>query len=250
MKNTIYIYQDNGVSEESVLQTITTLKPLLAPTYWVKTINANEVINGAWIKDAALFVMPGGSDLPYVRKLKGAGNQIIKEYVKKGGSYLGICAGSYYAAAYVEFDKSGGQEVLGDRELAFFPGKAIGPVLAKYHPKSNRGVVASALSLALSHIKESAAYYNGGGYFEDADKFPHVTVLGYYENNLPSIIQIAYHKGQVILSGVHIEYDPALLNANDPHLQHIIPILQEHDASRRLLMIEILKQLGIESKKI
>src|SRR6476620_3369467 len=107
MKNSIYIYQDDGVSDESLSQTITTFQHMLAPAYFIKTINAHEIIEGEWVQDAALFVMPGGSDLPYVRKLNGAGNQNIKDYVKNGGSYLGICAGAYYAAAYVEFDKSG-----------------------------------------------------------------------------------------------------------------------------------------------
>ena len=54
------------------------------------------------------------------------GNERIREYVSKGGKYLGICAGGYYASSYVEFEKSTTLEVLGDRELSFFPGKAIG----------------------------------------------------------------------------------------------------------------------------
>lgn len=48
------------------------------------------------------------------------------EFVTQGGSYLGLCAGAYYACARVEFEPGTPLEVVGDRELAFFPGIAQG----------------------------------------------------------------------------------------------------------------------------
>ena len=189
-KNVVYIYKDDGVSEESLLQTIATLKELLSRNYSVHTINAKDVIYNKWIKDAALFVMPGGADLPYAKKLNGKGNHNIKNYVQDGGAYLGICAGSYYGSAYVEFDKGGELEVLGERELAFFPGKEIGPILAKYDYKNNSGARAANIKLALDAVKESIVYYNGGGYFENAANYDKVSVVGYYQNHLPAIIYI------------------------------------------------------------
>lgn len=48
------------------------------------------------------------------------------EYVEGGGSYLGLCAGAYYGCSSVEFEPGSSMEVSGDRELAFFPGAAIG----------------------------------------------------------------------------------------------------------------------------
>ncbi|KIE04942.1 Biotin-protein ligase [Candidatus Jidaibacter acanthamoeba] len=244
-KNTVYVYHDEGVSDESLLHTISTLKTILPSSYIVNKINANEVIEYKWTNKAALFVMPGGADLPYVKKLNGKGNKNIKNYVSNGGSYLGICAGAYYASAYVEFDQGGELEVLGDRELAFFPGKSIGSILAKYNYKNNSGSRASKLHITLDNVKETVTYYNGGGYFADANKYPNITVIGYYENNLPSIIHIAYEKGNVILSGVHFEYKPSLFDANDPYLKDILPALERHNISRNLLTIEILKKLGI-----
>lgn len=249
-KNVVYIYKDDGAGTASMVQTISTLKSILPSNYIVRTINANGVMDNQWIKNAALFVMPGGADLPYVKKLNGNGNKNIKNYVKNGGSYLGICAGSYYGASYVEFDKGGKLEVLGKRELAFFPGKAIGPVLSNYVYNSNSGARAARLYLTLSTQKESAAYYNGGGYFDDAAKYPNVTVIGYYENGLPSIIHIAYGEGNVVLSGVHFEYNPSLFDANDPYLQQISPILKRHDKSRKLLIEEIFRILCISKDQV
>ena len=46
-----------------------------------------------------------------------------QEFVENGGSYLGICAGAYFACDYIEFDKNGPLEVVGPRDLKFYPGK-------------------------------------------------------------------------------------------------------------------------------
>jgi glutamine amidotransferase-like uncharacterized protein len=48
------------------------------------------------------------------------------EFVQGGGSYLGLCAGAYYGCARVVFEPGTPLEVVGDRELAFFPGIARG----------------------------------------------------------------------------------------------------------------------------
>ena len=53
---------------------------------------------------------------------------IFAEYVNGGGSYLGLCAGAYYACARVEFEMGSELEVVGERELAFFPGIGRGSV--------------------------------------------------------------------------------------------------------------------------
>lgn len=241
----VYIYSDEGAGKGSLLQTSHSLKEILPSNYQIKTIKAKEIIGNEWIKDAVLLVMPGDADLPYAKKLNGAGNHNIKNYVKNGGAYLGICAGSYYGANYVEFDKGGELEVLGNRELAFFPGKAIGPNLAKYDYKNDSGARAAIIKLELANVTESTIYYNGGGYFENAADYKNVSVLGYYKDHLPAIIYISYGKGNVILSGVHFEYDTSLFDLNNPYLSKISPDLKRADATRKVLIKEILKKLGL-----
>ena len=183
-KNTVYIYHDEGVSEESLTQTIATFETLLTK-YAIKTINAEQVKSRVWTQDAALFVMPGGADLPYTKKLNGKGNDIIKRYVKDGGAFLGICAGSYYASSYVEFDKNGPLEVLGNRELSFFKGRAVGPILAPYDYKTQSGARAAKIRTILTDV---TVFYNCGGFFENAESYPNTKVIATYENNLPAII--------------------------------------------------------------
>ena len=44
-----------------------------------------------------ILIMPGGRDKPYQECLAGEGVETTKEFVARGGSYLGICAGAYLA---------------------------------------------------------------------------------------------------------------------------------------------------------
>ena len=243
-KNTVYVYQDEGVSKESLQQTIHTLKAILPPEFKLKAIHAKGVIKQHWMKKAALFVMPGGADLPYMKQLNGKGNQRIKNYVQNGGAYLGICAGAYYAASHVEFDKGGPLEVIGNRELAFFKGKMIGPTLKPYHYQDNRGASAAIMTRNIKPPETLAIYHNGGGYFEQAETHPNTTIIAYYNNHLPAIVSIKYGQGRVVLSGVHIEYDAALLNKKDPYLSAaLIDTLNASNQKRLALLDHILKYL-------
>lgn len=113
-----------------------------------------------------MLVMPGGADLPYCTLLNGIGNQNIKEFVQNGGI---ICAGSYYGSTYVEFDKNEPLEVLSERELAFFPGKTIGPILAQHSYRALSGVRTTPIRIIddNNNSQDSAInfFYNVGGYF-------------------------------------------------------------------------------------
>jgi len=243
-KHIIYIYEDEGVSTESLKQTLAAFGSL-AQKYTVKTIDAQQIKKGVWAQDAVLLVMPGGADLPYVKNLNGLGNAIIKQYVIDGGAFLGICAGAYYATSYVAFDQHGPLEVVGDRELAFFKGNSIGPVLAPYDYQSNSGSRAATIHVDLPDLSEAIVFYNGGCFFEAADRYAHTQIIGTYENGLPAIILIPYGQGKVLLSGVHFEYNSDLLDDQDPYIQNIIELLHQGNDSRQRLFQELMQLIGI-----
>ena len=243
--DTIYIYHDEGVSEESLAQTIFTFQNLLKK-YTITTIDAKALKEGTWTKNAVLFVMPGGADLPYVKNLHGKGNTVIQNYVANGGAFLGICAGSYYASSTVEFDKNGPLEVLGERELGFFKGSAMGPILAPYDYKSQSGSRAATIDTILPHASKAIVFYHGGGFFNHANAYPNTQVIGTYDNQLPAIILINYGKGKVLLSGVHFEYDPSLLDTNDPYIQKIIKPLRANNPIRKQLFKNLMQLIGIK----
>lgn len=251
----LYIYNGPGASIESLAATQYTLSKAAGSCYKVAFLDEKEIANETWTKDAALLVMPGGADLPYVEKLQGKASQIIKAYVKEGGSYLGICAGAYFGSGYVEFDKGGELEVLGERELQFFPGKAVGPLLAPYDYATNSGARAAAVyfhsavpswdSKKLVHL-----YFNGGPYFLDAENYKGVKVIGYYQidsqkKSLPAILKIEYGKGSVVLSGVHVEYPLALLNEEDPYIRCILTDLEKSETTRQELLTMLFRELNL-----
>ena len=253
MNKAIYVYSDRGVSATSLMHTRHMLKSL-APNYRVELINAQGVVNKDWPQDAALFIIPGGADVPYTQKLAGAGNPIIRQYVESGGSYLGICAGAYYGSGFVEFDKNGPLEVIGERALKFFPGKAIGPILAPYDSTSNSGARVASLRMNWQSPPQPLmpgtipVYYNGGGYFEGAKAYEHVDVVASYqlENDrlLPAILKMPCKQGMVILSGVHFEYSAQLLKKDQYH-DPIIPVLEDSENDRIRLAKALLAALGI-----
>jgi len=117
----IYIYNDFGSSEFCVNALIECFKMVYIDSLDdlnVKTIRAEEILSGLLTAEEnssnlVLLCMGGGFDLGYEKMLGQRGIAIIKEFVKRGGLYLGICAGAYFATDYVQFDLNGPLEVLG-----------------------------------------------------------------------------------------------------------------------------------------
>lgn len=74
------------------------------------------------MRTCRLIAFGGGYDLGFESALGKEGVKQISKFVQNGGSYLGICAGAYWACDYIEFDKGGPLEVTGERFLKFYPG--------------------------------------------------------------------------------------------------------------------------------
>lgn len=205
----VLVYSDEGVDRCGLRELYIALENSLFFThYTIHLANHRYLIDAEWEEKTALLVMPGGRDIPYHNLLQGKGNQRIASFVKNGGNYLGICAGGYFGAAYIEFEKGGELEVCASRELAFFPGKAIGPAygLGHFSYENERGARQALLDWAggKSHI-----YFNGGCLFEEVERYPTIESLARYID-LPgspaAVIRCSLGKGRAILSGVHPEY--------------------------------------------
>lgn len=169
-----------------------------------KRISARSIIEGG-LKGISLFIMPGGRDRPYHAALKGEGNAQIRSFVENGGTYLGICAGAYYGCRRVEFDQGFPLEVCEERELSFFPGKAVGPAYGKgtFEYESEKGARLARIQTPTGIFQ---TYYNGGCFFEG--DLTHVKILARYldlPGHPPAIIECSIGQGKAILSGVHIE---------------------------------------------
>ena len=121
MTKSIAIYSDKGVSPFSLLS----VRDYFTDEN-IKLLTSDDIIRNGISKDIDLFVMPGGADKPYAKKLNGQGNKNIRRYVEQGGTYLGICAGAYYGCSSIEFQKGTSSEICEDRELSFYPGCGTG----------------------------------------------------------------------------------------------------------------------------
>lgn len=215
MKTKVLVYADEGVSPYYLRHLIRWLKQAL-PTeanLEICRVGADFLLyDPVWELSTRLLVIPGGADRPYHKKLHGLGTVRIDNYVREGGSYLGICAGAYFACKSLRFDEPNGEVLVASRGLGFFPGVAVGPAYGNLFSYTSP-VGVRAASLVLEHFGSSrcSALFNGGPYFDQADSYPEITVEARYED-LPSqpaaIISRQIEKGRVVLSGLHIEYLP------------------------------------------
>lgn len=248
-KNIIYIYAGAGTSRSCLKYTKNAIAPFLETSQCIQYICAKRIVHDYWEKETALLIIPGGADIPYTEALNGVGNQKIKNYVKKGGSFLGICAGGYYAGTVVDFAKATQLEVQAQRELGFFPGTIKGPVLAPYNYHNESGARAAKIRWhdpAGFPLKSSfTLYYNGGGYFVDAHKKPDVSILAYYAmpKKCAALVECRIGKGKAILSGVHFEHDPFHLDQNNEFLKPLIPYLIKKNHQRQQLIAHLLQRL-------
>lgn len=249
---TIYIYAGPGTSKSSLMQTENTMNVFLKSNYHIKQILPEQIIHDNWEKQTALLIIPGGADIPYLKTLNGAGNQKIRSYVENGGAFLGICAGGYYGGSFVDFAKGAPLEVLGKRELSFFPGVVRGPILADFDYKNESGARAAKV-MWKNHSpfqKDSyfTVYYKGGGCFVDADKKNNITILACYdtEGQDAAIIECPVGSGKAILSGVHFEYDPNLMDADNQYLKEIIPAINRENSQRMKLIQHLLERLNLK----
>lgn len=254
--NNIWIYQDDGVSKESVFHLKLALKQIgLLDTYKIHKAIANDFHKPIDLNQVALIIFPGGRDVPYQKKLQNLPNTYLRNYIKEGGKYLGICAGAYYACSQIEFAKGQGLQVIADRELHFFPGKAVGPIFNAdtFCYFSHKG--AKAVSISSSSTNSSFhSFFNGGCYFELAGKYPLIEVLASYEDHPqkhPAAIECKIEKGKAILCGFHPEYCPQMLRkTHDKELYAITSLLDGKDRERKdFFKFLLLRLISIDQKK-
>lgn len=213
----------NGTTVESVRHCLYTLRRLLSPNYAVIPVTGDMIIKEPWQSTCAAIVFPGGADQGYCRTLNGAGNRRIRQFVEQGGKYIGFCAGGYYGCKRVEFEVGNRLlEVIGDRELAFYPGIARGCAFSGFVYHSEKGARAAELQVNKNALVSGSipnvlkSYYNGGGVFVDAPNFADqgVEILADYTDKLnvdagdgaAAMVYCKVGEGAALLTGPHPEF--------------------------------------------
>ncbi|KAK8252743.1 biotin-protein ligase [Phyllosticta capitalensis] len=263
----MYSGECNGSTIESVRHCTWTLRRLLSPNYAVVPVDGNAIVKEPWTASCALLVMPGGADLAYCRTLDGEGNRRISQYVNLGGNFIGFCAGGYYGCSKCEFEVGHkGMEVIGDRELGFFPGICRGLAFPGFVYHSEAGARATELKVNKDALSAGGAvpdtfrsYYNGGGVFVDAEKFKDrgVEILASYTDDLhvdsgdgkAAVVYRKIGEGNIILTGPHPEFAAANLSKGEDvpeYVKKVIEPLAEDDKQRVDFLKACLTKLGLK----
>ncbi|KAI1843818.1 hypothetical protein JX266_010077 [Neoarthrinium moseri] len=263
-KLNVLVYTGTGTTIESVKHAIYSLRRLLAPNYYaVIPITETTLLKEPWQSTCALLVFPGGADLGYCRALNGAGNSLISQYVRRGGGYLGFCAGGYYGSQKCEFEVGNkAMEVIGPRELAFFPGICRGGAFKGFQYQSEKGAKAVRLHVQKDAFKgagvlpdEVLSYYNGGGVFIPRSVHG-VEVLATYADELDvdggdrkaAAVFCTVGQGSACLTGPHPEFAPENLSHqyDVPGYDKLISSLKAADGARSTFLKACLMKLGLE----
>ncbi|KAL5606528.1 hypothetical protein BROUX41_002931 [Berkeleyomyces rouxiae] len=265
-KLNVLVYSGNGTTIESVKHCLYSLRRLLSHHYAVIPVSESAILKEPWAPTCALLVFPGGADLGYCKALNGEGNRLISEFVRKGGSYLGFCAGGYYGTQRCEFEVGHPVlEVIGSRELAFFTGTCRGGAFKGFEYHSERGArVVELKTKGLENCPQTVqSYYNGGGVFVPTNAQGYsgykYEVLAKYEDPLDvdggkekaAVVLCKVGLGLAVLTGPHPEFAAANLHEHQdiPGYQDLINDLVQADQGRTAFLKACLTKLGLEVSK-
>lgn len=184
------IYNGPGVWPESLKSIENILTEMGVP--W-KEISAEELNGGKDISQFKAVIFPGGWAPAFNEAVKPEGMENIRTMVKKGGVYIGFCAGAYFAAGTVVWEGINYPYPLG-----LFNGWMIGPIIVPWPEQKMTSVKTSDGNITM--------LYYGGPLFYPAVKQT-VTILATWNEywQSPAAVIGNYGKGKVVLFGPHPE---------------------------------------------
>lgn len=251
-KKVIYVYVDEGVSAASVSGWMKLLvEGLEYAKDLVRRTNASRLSDDlrAQRPTEMVLLVPGGADRAYVQRLGRHGVDAIRRAVYRGASYIGVCAGAYFASAACIFEAHDPSlRIVEPRALSLFPYPAIGAVIAGFTYASEDGASEEGLVCSWNGVVfEQRAYCNGGPawpYVPDGSPWGHggdrviarydrpaLARHGVSEKRPAAVVVHGHGAGVAVLSGVHPELPtPATSNADDARTSP--PQSQSHSQSQ------------------
>ena len=147
------------------------------------------------------FYMPGGWTGPYISDIPPAGKRALRNFVAEGGSYIGVCAGAYFATDLVKWEGR-----YQEYELDLYRGLAQGPidVIAPWNGGSLTELELAEHPINAGEERHEALYW-GGPAFEIHPKQPTTVLAHYATTGGVAAVTLAYKHGQVLLMGCHLE---------------------------------------------
>jgi len=184
-------------------------------------INMDSILAGSLI-DYSVLIMPGGRPDLFESELGQSGSKRIREYVSRGGGYIGICGGAFIASENNVWRGWAGEPRVYytyPGMLSLFKGTADGPVedFTPDYQDFNCGIkTVNKDHFILSGLDDAFTYlYDHGPMFSssaDSNEIP----LGMSINGEKILILATqYNNGRVFLTGGHPEV------SNDPNCANL-----------------------------
>ena len=159
----------------------------------------NDVASNNLIEQFDLIWFPGGFAAEYRYYIPNLDH--IIQFVSSGGSFIGSCAGAYFAADILRW--------LGedqDYPLNLFPGRAAGPLVNEIGWGEETSIhLSRELPVNEEFNNELPVYYFDGPYFAPAEGADVLTVASYGVNSLPAVVAGRFGAGSYLLFGPHPE---------------------------------------------
>jgi glutamine amidotransferase-like uncharacterized protein len=205
----ICVYLDNGVFDVCKTYTVQMLNEMKCN---YTPVNRDSILHGA-LNHYNLLLMPGGDMWAYASYLQNSGMTKIKDYVKQGGGYIGICGGAYFAANLIIWRGWANQpreysSILG---LTLFSATADGPI-EDFAPtyvdsKCQIAIVQKENPIASNLPDIIEPYYDHGPKFLFIDTLNISTIGRTVNGNKRIIVSFRCGLGKVFLTGAHPERD-------------------------------------------
>ncbi|MBS0649193.1 MAG: hypothetical protein JSS10_08230 [Verrucomicrobia bacterium] len=203
------VYLDEGVCRQSAEALALQLEEFLDPSIAVIQVDSSYLQLEAWEDRTVVLVMGGGVCSVWDERLGCAGIEKIRRYIHQGGRYIGICAGAYFACKETRFEM-GPSSIEKKRDLSFFPGKAIGPLIQTDEPLSLSAARAAKVSFNEGDFaEEGSLYYQGGCFFDMEQEVPEIEIMGRFKKlsvHKAAAVYCRVGSGGAFLCGLHPEF--------------------------------------------
>lgn len=202
LEGDVLLYAGPGADEDCTAN----LAALLGNLGYSVELAGPDYFNAHGCAGFRVAAFPGGDMFQYARDLEADAKEDIRRFLAEGGAYLGVCGGSYFAAARVHWQ---GAE-LPLEPLALFSGGAVGPIdeIAPFPECTITGIHADEEHPISADLEDELRYtYCYGPYFvldEGAEENP--AVLHRYDTgDGAASLAFAYDAGRVFIIGLHPE---------------------------------------------
>jgi glutamine amidotransferase-like uncharacterized protein len=178
----VLLFNGTGTSPNDVaaVETILSNNHL---TYAMVNSSRLNAMSESEIRGHRLLIVPGGNFIDIGNGLTSGTTANIRNAVQNGLSYLGICAGGFFAGD----SPYNGLNLTSGVRFGFYSAEAQGIRKAPV-------TITVADAPALEHYWEDGPQFTGWG-----------DIVGKYPDGTPAIVEGTFGRGWVILSGVHPE---------------------------------------------